>query len=178
MGCTLTATQHVDLPGGVDVTVYRQVMGGFATGISVVTALTGKGRPEGMTANSLTSVSLQPTLLAVCFSRESRTAAAIHETGAFVVSLLAEHQQALSVRFSADLQTDPFEDLKWGKTERGIPVLDDGLGHLECRLCEIYAGGDHVIVLGEVERCVARDGHPLIFFKGGYWRIDRSKEGE
>jgi flavin reductase (DIM6/NTAB) family NADH-FMN oxidoreductase RutF len=116
----------------VDQNQYRRVIGGFATGVTVVTALTADGAPEGMTANSLTSVSLEPILLAVCFHRDSGTITAIRETRAFVVNLLAEDERELSVRF---------------------------------------AGGDHYIVLGEVESCVERPGRPLLFFKGQYGRL-------
>ncbi len=155
----------------MDQNQYRRVIGGFATGVTVVTALTADGAPEGMTANSLTSVSLEPILLAVCFHRDSGTITAIRETRAFVVNLLAEDERELSVRFAATRESERFAGIAYDLSARGIPVLPGGLGHLECAVTQILEGGDHYIVLGEVESCVERPGRPLLFFKGQYGRL-------
>jgi len=156
----------------LDPSDYRRIIGGFATGVSVITALDAAGNPVGMTANSLTSVSLDPILLAVCFQRGSSTLDAVTATGGFVVNLLDESQQEMSGLFARYTEEDRFAGLDTENTEGGIPVLPDGLGHLECVVHEVLEGGDHIIVLGRVEAGVERDGRPLLFYKGKYGRME------
>lgn len=149
---------------------YRNAIGGFATGVSVVTAALPDGTLEGMTANSLTSVSLDPTLLAVCFKRGGRTLGIIEETRAFVVNLLSSEQEPTSNGF-ARKDGDPWAETPYALSEAGIPILDGGVGYFECKVHDILEGGDHVIVLGEVQACEERDGSPLLYFKGSYRRL-------
>ena len=155
----------------MDPSAYRQIIGGFATGVSVITALDKDGAPTGMTANSLTSVSLSPVLLAVCFQRGSWTCGAVLSSGAFVVNLLAEDQEALSSRFARPTEEDRFLGLEVTDSDRGIPVLPGGLGHLNCAVHEVLEGGDHLIVLGRVESGQAKEGRPLLYFLGAYRRM-------
>ena len=155
----------------VDPHEYRKIIGGFATGISVITARDGNGAAVGMTANSLTSVSLEPVLLAVCFQRGSGTCDAIVETGAFVVNLLSEDQEDLSNRFARSADGDRFIGLDVRETDKGIPVFAGGLGHLECVVHDVLEGGDHLIVLGQVESGQTEEGRPLLYFKGAYRQL-------
>ena len=143
----------------------RDVMGRFATGVAVVTTKVG-GKVHGMTVNSLTSVSLDPPLLLVCLHRDSRTAAAVTERGAFVVNLLSRRQEAISDRF-ARTGTDHFEGLDVELID-DLPVIGKGLGHLVCEVDTTLPGGDHVIVVGRVVRCVPREDAPLVFYRGRY----------
>jgi flavin reductase (DIM6/NTAB) family NADH-FMN oxidoreductase RutF len=156
---------------GVDRGLFREVMGGFATGVAVVTT-EADGEIHGMTLNSLTSVSLQPTLILVCLTRESRTARAVARRGGFVVNLLGEHQETVSRRFSAPNE-DHFEGLELRRDEDGMPVLADSIGHLACRIEAVHEGGDHLIVLGRVSRCEPSGGEPLLFYRGRYGRYAR-----
>lgn len=162
------------VPGvsAVDAGLLRAVMGGFATGVAIVTTAT-DDELHGMTVNSLTSVSLDPPLLLVCLTRGSRTAEAVADRGAFVVNLLGRHQGALSDRF-AKRGEDHFEGSDVDRNERGLPLLARGLGWLDCDVWQTYEGGDHVIVVGRVVACEAREGTPLVFFKGRYHELSAS----
>lgn len=153
-------------PPAAEVRRYRDVIGGFATGVAVVTACDSSGRPQGMTVNSLTSVSLQPMWLLVCMMRGSRTARAIASQGAFAVNLLREGQDELSNLF-ASRGDDHFEAANC-RIEDGLPVLAGTLGHVRCRLGRIDDGGDHEIMIGEVVATELRRGSPLVYFRGRY----------
>jgi flavin reductase (DIM6/NTAB) family NADH-FMN oxidoreductase RutF len=147
----------------------RDVMGGFATGVAIVTTRAADGN-HGMTVNSLTSVSLEPPLLLVCLTRNSRTATAVAERGAFVVNLLSTPQATLSNAF-AKRGVDHFEGANVRLNERDLPVIDRGLGWLDCDVRDVGDGGDHEIVVGEVVGCGAREGTPLVFFRGKYHEL-------
>ncbi len=148
---------------------YRKVIGRFATGVSIITA-TYRGEPYGMTANSLTSVSLDPTLLLVCFIRGSKTEIAVKESGLFGVNLLDETQRELSNRFAAT--ANDWGGVRYRLTEHGIPLLDPTIGEISCRVHEIVEGGDHEILIGEVTDFHAGcDADPLVFYQGRYRRL-------
>jgi flavin reductase (DIM6/NTAB) family NADH-FMN oxidoreductase RutF len=153
----------------VDPAAMRRMMGGFATGVAVVTTAC-DGEPRGMTVNSLTSVSLSPPLLLVCLARGAHTTEAITRRGAFVVNLLSERQEELS-RLFASPGTNRFAGLGTEATESGLPVLPRTLGWAECALTEALPAGDHLIALGRVLSCTYRDGLPLVFYRGRYHRV-------
>jgi flavin reductase (DIM6/NTAB) family NADH-FMN oxidoreductase RutF len=144
-------------------------MGLFATGVTVVSAEAG-GALHGMTANSVTSVSLDPLLLLVCVDRRAHMAAAIREAGRFAVSILRDDQEAVSRRFAG--QAGPviqpaFAPL--GAAHR----LDDCMAAIACVTERVLDGGDHIIVIGRVEDLWQADdlGDPLLYFGGRYRRI-------
>lgn len=149
----------------VDPLEYRKIIGGFATGVAVVTT-THQGERFGMTANSLTSVSLEPTLLLVCFVHGSRTGLAVRAAGHFGVNLLDDAQQDLSNRFASSSATFDGVDFETGDFE--VPFFPGGLGRITCRVHEVVAGGDHDIVIGEVLSAEGGDGDPLLYFRGKY----------
>ncbi len=152
----------------VDPLDYRSVIGRFATGVTVVTAVHGD-EPFGMTANSVTSVSLEPTLLLVCFIHGSRTGIAVKEAGFFGVNILEESQEDLSNRFAAT--ANDWDGFKWYTGSHGVPLFEETLGRLVCKVDKVLDGGDHEIVLGEVIECEAGDdADPLLFYKGKYLR--------
>jgi flavin reductase (DIM6/NTAB) family NADH-FMN oxidoreductase RutF len=155
----------------LDPTTYRKVIGGFATGVSVITTEI-DGIRHGMTANSLTSVSLDPLLLLVCFDRDSRTAQAALQRGAFLVNLLSEEQQDLADRF-ARAGADHFAGLELEPGYDGLPALPGGLGWLACEVDNVHSGGDHIIAVARVVSAEAREGEPLLFFRGRYGRRRR-----
>jgi flavin reductase (DIM6/NTAB) family NADH-FMN oxidoreductase RutF len=152
----------------VDAIEFRHVMGHFPTGVSVITTVH-DGVQHGMTANSVTSVSLEPVMLLVCLMREARTALAIQNAGHFAVNILGEHQEEISRRFARAGQ-DHFEGLDVKEGPDGIPMLPGCLAYVTCRVHEVVPAGDHDIVLGSVEHCEAdvNGGNPLVFFQGGY----------
>lgn len=143
----------------------RAVMGAFATGVAVITT-SANGELHGMTVNSLTSVSLDPPMLLVCFVKESRTAKAVRERGAFVVNILDDRQQALSDGFARP-GANHFEGLKLDHTESGLPILP-GVANVVCEVADVYWGGDHDVVLGRVVGIQDQPGQPLVYFRGKY----------
>ena len=152
----------------MDAELFREVMGGFATGVAVVTTTDG-GRYHGMTVNSLTAVSLDPILLLVCLARGSRSAAAVASCRAFLVNLLAQDQREVSNTFARRTE-DHFADVEVEVTPEGLPLLPGSLGHLVCEVRRVDDGGDHLIVLGEAVRGAVAPGEPLIFYRGRYGR--------
>lgn len=145
---------------------YRTTIGLFATGVTVITARAGD-ETRGMTANSVTSVSLDPLLLLVCVDRRARMAGVIVEAGRFAVNILGAGQEALSRHFAGS----PQEGLAPRLAElSGAPVLAESMASLVCAVERILDGGDHLIVLGRVE-ALRRDDEaaaPLLYFRGQY----------
>jgi flavin reductase (DIM6/NTAB) family NADH-FMN oxidoreductase RutF len=153
----------------VDPMTYRRVVGNFATGVAVVTSGTGED-VHGVTVNSFTSVSLDPTLLLVCLDRSSRSRAMILATGVFNINVLSNSQEHVSRIFaSKDRPEAWFEDLLCTSGEMGAPLIPDCLAYMECRLAETHEAGDHTILIAEVQRAeLADDAMPLCFFRGQY----------
>jgi flavin reductase (DIM6/NTAB) family NADH-FMN oxidoreductase RutF len=150
---------------------FRQVMGNFTTGVAVVTSRTPDGRPCGLTANSVASVSLEPLLVLVCVDRAAASHACIVSGGAFALSILGRTDEPLARRFAADDRAARFDDVAYRTEVTGSPVLEDALAWLDCRVRDVHDAGDHSIVVGEVVACDAAEGDPLIFFRGEYRRI-------
>ncbi|OZM77080.1 flavin reductase family protein [Pseudonocardia sp. MH-G8] len=148
---------------------FRTVMGVFATGVAVITTEV-EGAPQGMTINSLTSLSVAPPMLLACLEEGSRTAEAVTRRGAFVINLLTRGQTPLSDRFSR-LGQDHFEGLAVDRTDSGLPALPGSGGRIECEVDAVHPGGDHVIVVGRVLACTAAPTSPLVFYRGRYHRL-------
>jgi flavin reductase (DIM6/NTAB) family NADH-FMN oxidoreductase RutF/2-polyprenyl-6-methoxyphenol hydroxylase-like FAD-dependent oxidoreductase len=161
---------------GLDLRDLRQALGQFATGVTIVTARGADGRPVGVTANSFSSVSLEPPLVLWCLARDAASLAAFHECTHFGVNVLAAGQHHLS-RLFASTGADKFG----GEAEvrdgpYGVPMLDGVLAHFVCRNVRQIDAGDHVIVIGEVEHYDAFDGEPLVFHSGSYRITTRHPE--
>jgi 3-hydroxy-9,10-secoandrosta-1,3,5(10)-triene-9,17-dione monooxygenase reductase component len=146
-------------------------MSRFPTGVTVVTAMTDDG-PAGLSANSVTSLSLDPPLMLTCLDRGARTLRAVESAGRFAVNVLGATGEPLARRFGQKL---PMEE-KWAGVgwadENGIPWLDDAILFIACSLRDVISGGDHVIVTGEVEGIHEREGVPLLFANGSYRALD------
>ncbi|HMJ34446.1 MAG TPA: flavin reductase [Baekduia sp.] len=158
----------------------RRAMGHFATGVGIVTAADGAGRPFGTTANAITSVSLDPPLVLACLRRESATLAAIRASGRFAVNVLGADQRELSARFARRATPQTWDGVGH-RLPDGVPVLDGALATVECRTHELADGGDHVIAIGRVVALAHPDGHadPLLFYRGGYADlVPRAAESE
>ena len=125
------------------------------------------GHPAGMTASSLASVSLQPPLVSVCVDHAADLHDLIVATPEFVVNILESGQEELSRRF-ADQHDDRFEGIGYHAGPDGQIFLDGALAHIECERFAEYPGGDHTIIVGRVTGGDARDGHPLLYYRGGY----------
>lgn len=146
---------------------FRQLLGRFATGVTVITALDTARRPYGMTANSLSSISLHPPLILVSIETIALLHPVITTTPHFVVNILGEQQEALSRRF-ARKEDDRFDGIGYALTAEGVPVLDGVLAHIECERHAVHPAGDHSIVIGRVTGGAVREGRPLGYFRGGY----------
>lgn len=147
---------------------FRNALGCFATGVTVVTTVTDAGEPVGLTANSFSSVSLDPPLVLFCLDRASHNIGAFRAAGRFAVNVLGEDQRDLSVRFSTTIG-DRWDGVVWERWETGAPVLNGCLAALDCETEAIHEGGDHVIIVGRVQRLAATtDGKPLLYFRGNY----------
>ncbi|MEU9510727.1 flavin reductase family protein [Micromonospora sp. NPDC048170] len=159
-------------------TALRRAYGAFATGVTVVTV--GGATPHGMTANSFTSVSLDPPLVLVCVDRNAVMHACLSETPAFAVSVLTDDQQQVA-RYFADgrrpLGSEQFDQVDWrpGQTT-GAPLITDALAHFECEVWRTYDGGDHTIFLGRLlslERQAG--GEALLFLSGRFRQVERER---
>jgi len=146
---------------------FRELCGQFATGVSVVTAIASNGSPAGMTANSFTSVSLNPPLISVNIDRSADMHAVLTETDAFVVNILQEGQESVSRRF-AEPRDHRFEGLAFVPDHRGIPVLEGTLAMLACAVEARVPAGDHTIVIGRVIGGQVGNGIPLLYLRGEY----------
>jgi flavin reductase (DIM6/NTAB) family NADH-FMN oxidoreductase RutF len=156
---------------GSDARTLRDAMGCFATGITIITAIDAAGTPVGLTANSFTSVSLEPPLLLVCIANTAGTAPVLREADHFGVNVLQTGQQPASNRFAGKGE-DRFASTAWGPGETGAPLLDGSLVSFECKRHAVHEGGDHFLLVGEVVRAQfepRRD--PLLYFRGKYRRL-------
>ncbi|HXI13435.1 MAG TPA: flavin reductase family protein [Thermoanaerobaculia bacterium] len=158
----------------IDEAAFRQAMGHFACGVTVVTTQTGRER-NGLTVASFASLSLRPPLILVCVEKSVKSHDAIVAAGKFAVNILAEDQTAISNRFATKAE-DKFVDLPIHEGELGLPLIDGALANIECQLRDTLPGGDHSIFVGEVTAAEMRDGEPLLYFRSGYRKINPPSE--
>ncbi len=155
----------------IDPREFRNTVGCFATGITVITTVDGDGKPIGLTANSFTSVSLDPPMVLFCLDRGVASFKAFEEGGEFAVNILGADQMEISNRF-AKSGDDKWNDFAFETWEGDSPIIPNCLASLECRTAEIFEGGDHIIVTGEVTKIASEDGNPLLYWRGQYATID------
>jgi flavin reductase (DIM6/NTAB) family NADH-FMN oxidoreductase RutF len=153
---------------------FRDTIGRFPTGVAVVTSI-GPDGPAGMTTNAVTSLSLDPLLLIVCFETHSRTLEVVRASRRFAINVLrAEDEELAAVFASKRVGPEKFEALtqhRWSE-QHGVPVLDRALAWVACELQELLRRGDHEIGIGAVVGTgTAADGGPLVFHRGGYTTI-------
>jgi flavin reductase (DIM6/NTAB) family NADH-FMN oxidoreductase RutF len=150
----------------VDVPRFRNVMGHFATGVTVVTASRPEGGFLGLTVNAFTSVSLNPLLVLICVNRAALSHDELLDSGAFAVNVLAEDQEEVAIRFAGGDPRTRFTGVEVTPAPSGSPILAGVLAWLDCRVVQAYPGGDHSVIVARVTDCEARTGEPLIFFRG------------
>jgi flavin reductase (DIM6/NTAB) family NADH-FMN oxidoreductase RutF len=146
---------------------YRRALGQFATGVTVVTTHSKKGRPIGITVNSFSSVSLDPPLVLWSLSRQATDFEEMNEAERFAVNVLAARQHHLSRQFSTKLP-DKFAGVAYQQAADGSPLLEGATAQFICRVARRFEGGDHVIILGHVEEYRWQQGEPLVFHSGRY----------
>ena len=157
--------------GGIGAARYRQVLGHFATGVTVITTAGGDG-PAGLAVNSFTSVSIDPPLVAFCVAQDSSTWPRIRARGWFCVNILSENQEDLC-RVFAGRGRNRFEGVGWRAAGSGGPIIAGVLAWLDCAVEAEHVEGDHLIVVGRVhEMGVDHEGRPLVFYRGGYGRFE------
>ena len=155
----------------IDPQVMRDVLGHFASGVTVVTATTADG-PIGFTCQSFSSLSLEPPLIALAPARTSNTWPRLRDMGRFCVNVLAEDQPHLSASFAGPA-ADRFAGVAWHPSRHGAPVLDGVVAWIDCELWAEYDGGDHTLVAARVLDLGADAGRrPLLFHRGGYGLLD------
>jgi flavin reductase (DIM6/NTAB) family NADH-FMN oxidoreductase RutF len=167
----------VDLaPAGLAAADFRHAIGHFATGVTVVTSVGPDGEPVGTTANAVSSLSLDPPLILVCFDRSSVTLEAICAHGAFAVNVLAAPQQHLSANFARRGLAAAWDGVAHRRGPTGSPLLTGVLAALECTVADRLAGGDHEIIVGRVQEVEtsSADAAPLLFWRGSYASLDET----
>ncbi|MBM3261824.1 MAG: flavin reductase [candidate division Zixibacteria bacterium] len=147
----------------------RRILGHFATGVTVVTSRNGD-ELYGMTANAVTSLSLDPPLILVSVDRKAHMHGFLKESKRFAVNILAEEQEDRSRRFAARGPKD-FSDLSLIDAVTGSPIFADALAYVDCWLTEVLSGGDHDIFIGEIVAGNAGNGRPLMFYQGKYQKL-------
>ena len=157
---------------GVEPALFRQLLGRFATGVTIITCRTAKDDPVGMTANSLGSVSLDPPLVLVSVEKVHEMHAALERATHYVFNVLSSEQEALSRRF-AGAEPERFKGVSYHENDRGIAVLEGCVAHIECEKHAAVPGGDHTVFIGLVVGGDATDRRPLLYYRGGYAGLSR-----
>jgi flavin reductase (DIM6/NTAB) family NADH-FMN oxidoreductase RutF len=155
---------------------FRLALGQFATGVTVVTAQRAPGRVHGMTANSFTSVSLDPPLILICVSHGAQLLTMLKRQKRFGVNILKDNQRAISEYFACteeSAETEKRLGIRYRWTEAGTPLLEDALVHLACNVVDSHVAGDHTIFIAEVESVEIYDGEPLLYLRGNYRHVAR-----
>ena len=151
---------------------FRQALGCFATGITVVTSVGLDGEYLGFTANSFNSVSLDPPLVLFSLDRGAYSLKAFEAAGVFAINILREDQEAVSIAFARALSSK-WDGVRTEIWQTGSPILVDALASFDCETTSMHDGGDHVIFVGRVLRLRAGvDGRPLLYFRGAYRQIN------
>jgi len=153
---------------------FREAMGQLPTGVTVVTSVGDDGQPVGTTANAVTSLSLDPPLLLVCFDLGSATLRAIRGHGAFVVNVLGHRQRHLSANFARRGLAAAWDGVRHRRGPTGSPRLDGVIAVVECTVEHAFPGGDHEIIVGRVRHVEsnADAAAPLIFWRGTYMSLE------
>ncbi|WP_436795152.1 flavin reductase family protein [Actinospongicola halichondriae] len=151
----------------IDQATYRQVLGHFPTGVTVVAGVA-DGQPVGLAVGSFFSLSIEPPLVGFCVGKSSNSWKAMEPSGSFCINVLGADQEDVC-RVFATSGDDKFATIGWTKTESGSPLINDVLAWIDCDLEAVHDGGDHHIVVGRVRGMdVGHEGDPLVFFRGGY----------
>lgn len=154
----------------IDPRALRNAFGAFATGVTVLTARQEDGTPRGFTANSFSSVSLDPPLLLVCLAKTAHSCSTFMTSEHFAVNVLSEDQKAISGLF-ASRAPDKFDQCEWRSGAGGVPLVDGALAQFACARERLVDAGDHIILVGRVIDFATNDGSPLGYFRGNYFSI-------
>ena len=159
----------------INIPEFRQILGSFLTGVTVVTSKNAKGEPIGFTANSFTSVSLEPPLILVCLAKTSFLCDGFKQSQSFVVNILSEDQRDVSSTFASPVR-DRFENIETITSTTGNPILTGSTAWLDCTLHEVLDGGDHLILMGKVQGFEHAGLPPLGYLQGNYLNVSLEEE--
>jgi len=160
----------------IDPRDFRNALGTFATGVTIITTATPDGKPYGLTCNSFASVSLNPPLVLWSLVIFSSSMSVFQDATHFAVNVLGASQQALANKFAKSSE-DKFVGVEWTPGLGNAPLLKDSVATFQCRAANRYYGGDHVIFLGAVEAYSYNRQEPLLFARGGYGRFLPTDDG-
>lgn len=153
----------------------RKALGSFMTGVTIVTAKADDGSLVGFTANSFTSVSMDPPLLLVCPGNHLSSIDVFRNCKNFVVNILHEDQQDLSNKF-ARFEGDRFSQVDWKPDHNGVPLITGSLASFSCSAYQKTLAGDHLVLIGKIEKFISSDGDGLGYWKGGYFSFSKERE--
>ncbi len=157
----------------IDPVVFRQLLGRFATGVTVLTTRDPAGTPVGMTASSLAAVSLSPPLISVCIDLGAEMHGVLSGAQQFTINILSAGQEQLSRRFAQQPAEGRFHGVAWRETPDGLVLLDDVLAHIVCERYADFPLGDHTLFVGRVTAGDLAEHEPLLHFRGEYGSIRR-----
>ncbi|WP_341328180.1 flavin reductase family protein [Methylotuvimicrobium sp. KM2] len=153
----------------VEANEFKNALQLWASGVTVITTNTERYGTQGMTATSFCSVSLEPPQILVCINENADTGDGIEESRHFAVNILTAEQEEVSNQFAGGAsQEERFANVSWEKGICGMPILNDCLASLECKVVEKVKAGTHWIMVGEVQDVVCRSGSPLLYFRSAY----------
>ena len=153
----------------VDAKAFRQAWAQFPTGVSVVTTIQPDGQVHGMTANGITSVSLEPLLVLACVGHSANSHTLIKDSGRFAISVLSEDQRLIGEYYARPVEKRTGDvSVSFSFTENGSAFVDGGLAAMDCHVVDEHEAGDHTIFVGEVDEVQVRPGRPLVFYEGRF----------
>jgi flavin reductase (DIM6/NTAB) family NADH-FMN oxidoreductase RutF len=156
----------------VSVGEFKNAMQLWASGVTVVTTHSEKFGLQGMTVTAFSSVSINPPQVLVCLNESADTGMGIQESQRFAVNVLSSTQQDASNQFAGgSSQKQRFENTPWTTGNSGVPILNDSIMSLECKVIDKIFAGTHWIIIGEVQESVCRAGEPLLYFQGAYQQL-------
>jgi 4-nitrophenol 2-monooxygenase / 4-nitrocatechol 4-monooxygenase, reductase component len=155
----------------IDPAEFRRILGHWTSGVTVVATVSSSGVPRGLTASAVASLSLVPPLVLACVDRSADSYPVILESGIFTINVLPQSGERIARIFAADDGDAKFDGVAYSARATGAPVLDTALAWVDCRLRDVYDGGDHSIFVGEVVAGDAREDEPLVYYRGGFHRL-------
>ena len=149
----------------LDTKLLKKTLGKYLTGVTIVTSTDYDGNPIGMTVNSFTSVSLQPSLVLWCIDKKQPSYNSFMNANGYAVNILSKDQNDLCYKFASQLD-DKFENVNWKRSENGFPLVKNSLAWFDCKKWNYYSGGDHQILVGEVTSFDSFELEPLTYWNG------------
>lgn len=165
----VTNSPEIFMP--IDKADFRRALGHFAAAVTVVTTQRKDGEPVGITVTAFSSLSLEPPLVLICIDKRAKIHDHLERDRFFAVNILREDQESVSRRFASS-EPNQFRDVGYTDGPSGAPLIQDAICSIECKIVELLPGGDHTIIIGEVESHHVQEGKPLVYFRGGYAELE------